>query len=145
MVWLVLILYVLGMFFSGPKVGNLSWELRTLIWRGLLGNLRRQCLEILLGLALIGMKVQYYMHFFCCCFYWVLFIYLVIFVLVDDDWMMWWWLLGPGVGGDYGPYRQSERNSMYKQYAEKLLQSGQVYRCFCSDEVFLIFMTISYL
>lgn len=43
--------------------------------------------------------------------------------------------VGPGVGGDYGPYRQSERNSMYKQYAEKLLESGHVYRCFCSNEV----------
>jgi glutamyl/glutaminyl-tRNA synthetase len=51
-------------------------------------------------------------------------------------------LLGPGVGGDYGPYRQSERNSLYKEYAEKLLQSGQVYRCFCSNEVFSISTTI---
>lgn len=42
---------------------------------------------------------------------------------------------GPIVGGDYGPYRQSERNSMYKEYAEKLLESGAVYRCFCSNEV----------
>ncbi|KAE8701726.1 Proteasome subunit alpha type-6 [Hibiscus syriacus] len=42
--------------------------------------------------------------------------------------------LGPGIGGDYGPYRKSERNSMYKQYAEKLLESAQVYRCFCSNE-----------
>ena len=42
---------------------------------------------------------------------------------------------GPGVGGNYGPYRQSERNSLYKHYAEKLLQSGHVYRCFCSNEV----------
>ncbi|KAL0365769.1 UNVERIFIED_CONTAM: Glutamate--tRNA ligase, chloroplastic/mitochondrial [Sesamum angustifolium] len=41
---------------------------------------------------------------------------------------------GPGVGGDYGPYRQSERNDLYKQYAEKLLQSGHAYRCFCSNE-----------
>jgi len=46
-------------------------------------------------------------------------------------------LLGPGVGGDYGPYRQSERNALYKQYAENLRQSGQVYRCFCSNEVCL--------
>lgn len=45
--------------------------------------------------------------------------------------------LGPDVGGDYGPYRQSERNSLYKQYAEKLLESGAVYRCFCSNEVIL--------
>lgn len=44
-------------------------------------------------------------------------------------------IVGPGVGGDYGPYRQSERNSMYRQYAEKLLESGHVYRCFCSNEV----------
>lgn len=43
--------------------------------------------------------------------------------------------VGPGVGGDYGPYRQSERNFIYKQYAEKLLNSGHVYRCFCSNEV----------
>ncbi|RVW48257.1 Glutamate--tRNA ligase, chloroplastic/mitochondrial [Vitis vinifera] len=40
----------------------------------------------------------------------------------------------PGVGGDYGPYRQSERNSLYKQYAEKLLESGHVYQCFCSND-----------
>lgn len=44
-------------------------------------------------------------------------------------------LAGPDVGGNYGPYRQSERNELYKQYAEKLLDSGYVYRCFCSNEV----------
>ena len=43
--------------------------------------------------------------------------------------------LGPDVGGESGPYRQSERNSLYKEYAEKLLDSGAVYRCFCSNEV----------
>jgi len=42
--------------------------------------------------------------------------------------------LGPDVGGEFGPYRQSERNSLYKDYAEKLLDSGAVYRCFCSNE-----------
>lgn len=46
-----------------------------------------------------------------------------------------WPYAGPNVGGEYGPYRQSERNALYKQYAEKLLESGQVYRCFCSNEV----------
>lgn len=46
-------------------------------------------------------------------------------------------LLGPGVGGDYGPYRQSDRNSLYKQFADNLHQSGHVYRCFCSNEVLL--------
>lgn len=46
---------------------------------------------------------------------------------------------GPTVGGDYGPYRQSERNSLYKQHAERLLESGHVYRCFCSNEVMIVF------
>ncbi|XP_057453752.1 glutamate--tRNA ligase, chloroplastic/mitochondrial [Lotus japonicus] len=55
-------------------------------------------------------------------------------LLRDLSWLGLDWDEGPGVGGDYGPYRQSERNSLYKQHAEKLLQSGQVYRCFCSNE-----------
>ncbi|MED6179488.1 hypothetical protein PIB30_001251, partial [Stylosanthes scabra] len=55
-------------------------------------------------------------------------------LLRDLSWLGLEWDEGPGVGGDYGPYRQSERNSLYKQYAEKLRESGQVYRCFCSNE-----------
>ncbi|CAN6983270.1 unnamed protein product [Brassica oleracea var. botrytis] len=55
-------------------------------------------------------------------------------VLQDLEWLGLDWDEGPGVGGDFGPYRQSERNALYKQYAEKLLESGQVYRCFCSSE-----------
>lgn len=55
-------------------------------------------------------------------------------VLHDLTWLGLDWDEGPGIGGDYGPYRQSERNSMYKEYAEKLLNSGHVYRCFCSNE-----------
>lgn len=56
-------------------------------------------------------------------------------VLRDLSWLGLEWDEGPGVGGNYGPYRQSERNSLYKHYAERLLQSGHVYRCFCSNEV----------
>ncbi|XP_020206826.1 glutamate--tRNA ligase, chloroplastic/mitochondrial [Cajanus cajan] len=55
-------------------------------------------------------------------------------MLKDLSWLGLDWDEGPGVGGDYGPYRQSERNSLYKQYAENLHQSGHVYRCFCSNE-----------
>lgn len=55
-------------------------------------------------------------------------------VLQDLTWLGLDWDEGPGIGGDYGPYRQSERNSLYKQYAEKLLLSDHVYRCFCSSE-----------
>ncbi|XP_014516763.1 glutamate--tRNA ligase, chloroplastic/mitochondrial [Vigna radiata var. radiata] len=55
-------------------------------------------------------------------------------MLKDLSWLGLDWDEGPGVGGDYGPYRQSERNSLYKQYAQNLHQSGHVYRCFCSNE-----------
>ncbi|GJN18841.1 hypothetical protein PR202_gb06044 [Eleusine coracana subsp. coracana] len=55
-------------------------------------------------------------------------------VLADLSWLGLDWDEGPDVGGEFGPYRQSERNSLYKQYAEKLMDSGAVYRCFCSNE-----------
>ena len=41
---------------------------------------------------------------------------------------------GPDVGGDFGPYVQSERLEMYKPYAEQLVKEGKAYRCFCSKE-----------
>ena len=37
---------------------------------------------------------------------------------------------GLGIGGDYGPYRQSERKEIYKEYASKLLNSGNAYYAF---------------
>ncbi len=42
------------------------------------------------------------------------------------------WDEGPDVGGPYGPYRQSDRFLIYKEYAEKLLENGTAYRCFCT-------------
>lgn len=44
------------------------------------------------------------------------------------------WDEGPDVGGPFGPYRQSERNHIYRQYADQLLQAGHAYRCFCSAD-----------
>ena len=41
---------------------------------------------------------------------------------------------GPDVGGDYGPYIQSERRNIYKEYAEKLVELGGAYYCFCDKE-----------
>ena len=41
---------------------------------------------------------------------------------------------GPDVGGDYGPYVQSERKDMYRPFAEQLISEGKAYRCFCSKE-----------
>lgn len=41
---------------------------------------------------------------------------------------------GPDVGGQFAPYRQSERLSLYKKYAEELIQKGHAYYCFCTPE-----------
>ena len=44
------------------------------------------------------------------------------------------WDEGVGKGGDYGPYRQSERMELYREYAEKLVRSGYAYYCYCTPE-----------
>jgi len=36
--------------------------------------------------------------------------------------------------GDYGPYRQSERTAIYKKYLERLLEKGDAYYCYCTNE-----------
>lgn len=41
---------------------------------------------------------------------------------------------GPDIGGDYGPYIQSERMGMYLKYALELVEKGQAYYCFCTKE-----------
>ncbi|NRA39960.1 MAG: glutamate--tRNA ligase, partial [Planctomycetes bacterium] len=42
---------------------------------------------------------------------------------------------GPDIGGDHGPYIQSERvaQGVYKKYAEQLIDQGDAYYCFCSS------------
>lgn len=44
------------------------------------------------------------------------------------------WDEGPGVGGEYGPYRQTERALVYGQYVEALRQRNTVYNCYCTAE-----------
>jgi len=44
------------------------------------------------------------------------------------------WDEGPDIGGDYGPYRQSERVKIYKQHLEKMLSLKKAYWCFCTKE-----------
>jgi glutamyl-tRNA synthetase len=44
------------------------------------------------------------------------------------------WDEGPDVGGPHGPYRQSERTEIYREYVEKLLASGHAYRSFETAE-----------
>ncbi|MBI2862334.1 MAG: glutamate--tRNA ligase, partial [Chloroflexi bacterium] len=44
------------------------------------------------------------------------------------------WDEGPGVGGDYGPYVQSERLDLYQSHARQLVYAGKAYYCYCSPE-----------
>ncbi|MBQ8882731.1 MAG: glutamate--tRNA ligase, partial [Clostridia bacterium] len=44
------------------------------------------------------------------------------------------WDEGPDVGGDYGPYIQTERKDIYLKYAEQLVEQGDAYYCFCTKE-----------
>ncbi len=41
---------------------------------------------------------------------------------------------GPGLGGDYGPYVQTERRELYVKYARQLISEEHAYRCFCTRE-----------
>jgi glutamyl-tRNA synthetase len=44
------------------------------------------------------------------------------------------WDEGPDIGGDFGPYIQSERKAIYKTYAEDLVKIGKAYYCFCTED-----------
>ena len=44
------------------------------------------------------------------------------------------WDEGPDCGGEHGPYRQSQRNAIYSEHIERLLEADAVFRCFCSAE-----------
>lgn len=44
------------------------------------------------------------------------------------------WDEGPDIGGDRGPYRQSERLAIYREHVDTLLGTGHAYRCFCTRE-----------
>ncbi len=55
-------------------------------------------------------------------------------LIKDLKWLGLQWDEGPDVGGDFGPYRQSEREEIYRKYARQLVDSGHAYYCFCSPE-----------
>ena len=44
------------------------------------------------------------------------------------------WDEGPDVGGPYAPYFQSQRKDIYQQHIDRLIESGDVYRCYCTKE-----------
>jgi glutamyl/glutaminyl-tRNA synthetase len=55
--------------------------------------------------------------------------------LVEDlRWLGLEWSEGMDRGGPYGPYRQSDRYSIYQTYAQRLLDEDKAFRCFCSEE-----------
>lgn len=54
-------------------------------------------------------------------------------LLEDLEWLGIEWDEGPIVGGRHAPYRQSERIEVYREYADRLLETGKLYPCFCTD------------
>lgn len=52
----------------------------------------------------------------------------------DLKWLGIDWDEGPDVGGPYIPYRQSDRLEIYREHAERLLNEGKAYLCFCSED-----------
>jgi len=55
-------------------------------------------------------------------------------ILESLRWLGLEWDEGPEVGGDYGPYYQSQRLDIYQKYSQQLVDSGHAYRCYCSPE-----------
>lgn len=52
----------------------------------------------------------------------------------DLKWLGLDWDEGPDVGGPYAPYRQSDRLQIYRDHAERLLNEGKAYLCFCTED-----------
>ncbi|NMB99879.1 MAG: glutamate--tRNA ligase [Thermoanaerobaculaceae bacterium] len=55
-------------------------------------------------------------------------------LISDLKWLGIQWDEGPEVGGNYGPYRQTERYHIYKEHLEKLVKEGKAYPCYCDKE-----------
>jgi glutamyl-tRNA synthetase len=55
-------------------------------------------------------------------------------ILDSLRWLGLEWDEGPDVGGPHGPYRQSERKHIYKQYAEELIAKGHAFYCYRTPE-----------
>jgi glutamyl-tRNA synthetase len=55
-------------------------------------------------------------------------------IIEDLKWLGIIWDEGPDLGGSDGPYRQTQRLSFYREFADRLSQDGKSYKCFCSEE-----------
>lgn len=56
------------------------------------------------------------------------------YIIEGMRWLGMDWDEGPGVGGNYGPYIQSQRLNLYQDAARRLVESGHAYYCYCSAE-----------
>jgi nondiscriminating glutamyl-tRNA synthetase len=55
-------------------------------------------------------------------------------IIEDLKWLGISWDEGPDRDGSHGPYRQSQRLSLYQEFADSLFRGGKSYKCFCSEE-----------
>lgn len=55
-------------------------------------------------------------------------------IMESLSWLGLHWDEGPEVGGDYGPYFQSERTELYQKHAQWLIDNGHAYKCYCTPE-----------
>jgi len=55
-------------------------------------------------------------------------------ILDSLHWLGLSWDEGPDIGGPHGPYRQSERSEIYREYVQKLLDAGNAFKCFCTPQ-----------
>src|SRR4051812_28522695 len=55
-------------------------------------------------------------------------------LIEDMSWMGIRWDEGPGVEGDFGPYEQSQRLSIYQSHVDKLIKEGKAYYCYVTEE-----------
>jgi glutamyl-tRNA synthetase len=55
-------------------------------------------------------------------------------IISSMQWLGMEWDEGPNIGGEFGPYRQSERKTIYETLSQELVERGNAYYCFCSPE-----------
>jgi nondiscriminating glutamyl-tRNA synthetase len=55
-------------------------------------------------------------------------------IIESLQWLGMTWKEGIKAGGENGPYRQTERLDLYRQYVQQLIDQGNAYYCFCSQE-----------
>lgn len=56
----------------------------------------------------------------------------------DLHWLGIYWQEGPEVGGNFGPYLQSERQDIYAKYYDILTKQNRIYPCFCTDQELML-------